>query len=75
MRKQLIRERKKLMKTINSNPKNYICCICNCEFTGYGNNPQPISQNPKDRCCDNCNQTVVIPERIKRLLAGLSARG
>ena len=75
MRKQLIRERKKLMETINTNLKNYICCICHCEFSDYGNNPQPISQNPKDRCCDNCNQTVVIPERINRIFAGLSARG
>ena len=46
--------------------KTYTCCICGRKFHGYGNNPQPVSQNPKERCCDACNRAVVIPERIKR---------
>ena len=29
------------------------CCICGCEFTGYGNNPFPLSNT--GRCCDECN--------------------
>ena len=40
------------------------CCICGCEFIGYGNNPYPIKE--EGRCCDECNMKV-IEERIKRL--------
>ena len=61
--------------TFGSNPKNYTCCICKRKFTNYGNNPQPISQNPKDRCCDACNKNVVMVERIKRHSMGLPMRG
>ena len=61
--------------TFGSNPKNYTCCICERKFTDYGNNPQPISQNPKDRCCDACNKNVVMVERIKRHSMGLPMRG
>ena len=43
------------------------CSICGKEYTHWGNNAQPIN---KGRCCDNCNQTVVVPERIKRMLQG-----
>lgn len=42
--------------------KKYICCICGKEFEGYGNNPAPIKG---DRCCDDCNKSVVIPARLK----------
>ena len=48
--------------TFGSNPKNYTCCICKRKYFDYGNNPQPISQNPKDRCCNACNQNVVLVE-------------
>ena len=42
------------------------CCICNKEIEDkWGNNPYPVSKNQKDRCCNKCNETVVIPERIK----------
>ena len=61
--------------TFGSNPKNYTCCICKRKFSDYGNNPQPISQNPKDRCCDACNKEVVIVERLMRHAAGLPMRG
>lgn len=61
--------------TFGSNPKNYTCCICKRKFSDYGNNPQPISQNPKDRCCDACNKEVVIVERLMRHVAGLPMRG
>lgn len=61
--------------TFGSKPKNYTCCICKRKFTNYGNNPQPISQNPKDRCCDACNKDVVMVERIKRHAMGLPMRG
>jgi len=61
--------------TIFSNPKNYTCCICRRKFNDYGNNPQPVSQNPKERCCDECNRTVVLAARFQRYFAGLPMRG
>lgn len=41
------------------------CCICGQEFTGYGNNPYPVSYRGK--CCDECNSTIVIPKRLEQL--------
>lgn len=31
----------------------------------FGNNPWPLSDNENDRCCDECNDYKVIPERIR----------
>ena len=47
--------------------ENPVCCFCGriCE-NKWGNNPWPLG-GPKDRCCDECDWTVVIPERMKRL--------
>lgn len=42
-----------------------ICCICGCEYTGYGNNAEPVM---KGRCCDKCNVSIVIPQRMKEWL-------
>ena len=44
-----------------------ICCICGQEFTGYGNNPYPVNSDEDARCCDDCNDTVVIPARLGEL--------
>lgn len=44
----------------------FVCCICGNEFEGFGNNPYPICEDSRERCCDNCNSSVVIPERIMR---------
>lgn len=53
-----------------------ICCLCGepCEpwptfddqffGHGFGHNPAPLGQWP-DRCCNNCNETRVIPARIE----------
>lgn len=38
------------------------CIICGKEFTGCGNNAEPIK---KGVCCDECNINVVIPLRVK----------
>jgi hypothetical protein len=38
------------------------CVICGKEIIGYGNNAEPVA---KGRCCDVCNITVVIPERLR----------
>lgn len=37
------------------------CVICGKEYTGYGNNAEPVS---KGRCCDKCNEEQVIPARL-----------
>lgn len=37
------------------------CCICGCEFSGFGNKPDPF---PGERCCDDCDNRFVIPARI-----------
>jgi|SRR5215475_7656406 len=44
--------------------KPHECCICEKEFTGWGNNPEPIKRYP-DRCCNRCNNNIVIPWRVQ----------
>ena len=44
-----------------------VCCLCGQEIDGYGNNPEPISTNEDDRCCDSCNLEKVIPARLEQL--------
>jgi len=45
------------------------CCLCDKEVEGYGNNPRPLPiKNENDQCCDECNQTKVIPARIELLI-------
>jgi hypothetical protein len=39
------------------------CILCGTPFNGMGHNPYPIKQ--QGFCCDTCNFTKVIPERIK----------
>jgi len=40
-----------------------ICVICKQKYAGFGNNAEPIT---KGRCCDKCNLTIVLPERVKQ---------
>lgn len=47
---------------------HYNCCFCKREYTGYGNNPYPVSLDSADICCDDCNKSIVIPARINQLL-------
>jgi len=42
----------------------FTCCICDNIFQGYGNNPEPISDDEDGVCCDNCNGMYVIPLRM-----------
>lgn len=42
--------------------EKHMCCICGKEFTGYGNNPEPVKESGV--CCDECNADKVIPARI-----------
>lgn len=46
--------------------EKFICVICKKEFEGFGNNPDPISQ--KGQCCNGCNNSKVIPARLKQIL-------
>lgn len=43
---------------------NRICCLCGKKMEyEFGNNPFPLKKT--GTCCNNCNYTKVIPERIK----------
>lgn len=44
--------------------KTKICCLCGEEYKGYGNNPEPLASFTR-KCCDKCNQELVIPARMK----------
>ena len=41
------------------------CSICGQTVVGYGNNARPVNGG---RCCDECNDTVVIPARIMQIV-------
>lgn len=49
--------------------KGFICCLCGERKMGwgdkkqYGNNPSPIKH--RGECCEDCNNSIVIPRRIK----------
>lgn len=40
-----------------------VCCICGKSFDGYGYNPVPIES--AGVCCRACNDTLVIPRRLR----------
>jgi len=40
------------------------CSICHKPYTGFGHHAEPVN---KGRCCDVCNDRVVIPIRIRRM--------
>lgn len=42
------------------------CSLCGDTFIGMGNNPEPLAEF-EDRCCDDCNTMLVIPERLKNM--------
>ena len=46
------------------NQNKQTCCICGNEFEGYGNNPSPIVNREGARCCDLCNELIVLPNRL-----------
>jgi len=43
---------------------SYTCVICGSRQEGYSNNAQPIMRG---KCCDECNETKVIPARLKEI--------
>lgn len=40
--------------------EEHICCICGEKFLGYGNNPYPLVKKEGARCCDACNEKVIL---------------
>ena len=53
-------------KLLSSTSGRKTCSICKFPLVGFGNNPQPVSPlKVSDRCCDDCNNTVVVPLRFK----------
>ena len=40
--------------------KLLFCNLCGSEIVGYGNNPEPLSSHPSERCCDLCNFAYVL---------------
>jgi hypothetical protein len=38
-----------------------VCVICGKPIIGWGNNAEPVKTG---RCCDLCNNNVVIPRRL-----------
>ena len=52
------------------------CCICKGEIGKkgswtQGNNAEPVKSG---RCCDVCNETLVIPARIKKIRIDIKTR-
>lgn len=39
------------------------CVLCRKKIEGFGCNPCPLAE--KGKCCNNCDNTKVIPERIR----------
>ena len=47
--------------------EKFVCCLCGKTIEGWGNNPWPVSKGENDRCCGECNCTLVIPARLARM--------
>lgn len=43
----------------------HTCSICGKYYEGYGNSAQPINNG---RCCNNCDNTIVTPRRMKDVI-------
>ena len=42
-----------------------VCCFCKKDAGQYGNNPDPVMDGTKHRCCDKCNLKIVLPARFR----------
>jgi hypothetical protein len=42
------------------------CSICEAPYSGFGHNAWPVNGR---RCCDDCNEKVVIPARFRAFTA------
>lgn len=49
----------------NKKDRNYNCCFCGKEIPFMeSHNPSPADTDPGNRCCVDCNYSIVIPSRI-----------
>lgn len=46
--------------------RRFTCCLCGSDWIGWGNNPDPLG-DVTDKCCDFCNQSKVIPARLRQM--------
>ena len=45
------------------------CCLCGDAIVGGGHNPAPLSTvKASDKCCGDCNDTLVVPFRISLVM-------
>ena len=62
-------------KQARDHMKNKKCCLCGNDieikrtpegeiYWSDGNNPEPLAKSENDRCCDVCNEALVIPARL-----------
>lgn len=51
-----------------------ICVLCGNLITGYGHNPEPLKSFHDGRACDICQDVLILPARLRRLVAQLPPR-
>jgi len=61
-----IKERLELLEkeVFNEDDEDHKCCFCQTNYGKYGNSPYPLVIENHKRCCDNCNQSIVLPYRL-----------
>ncbi len=58
--------------TMEERIKNHVCCFCEGELEHtegqkpetWGNDPSNACTHEKARCCNHCNESIVIPVRV-----------
>ena len=62
------KENKMVTQRVTHKGEDYwSCSICGNFFSGYGNNPDPVTSGEDDECCNDCNYSKVLPARIELL--------
>lgn len=62
-----------MSSTIRDDVRYFDCCLCGAIFSGYGNNPEPMTDldgeafDDEEECCIDCNNTKVIPFRMREM--------
>ena len=62
-------KKRRKIKMTEGTLQRQTCCICGERFIGWGNNPWPVVTDEEARCCDECNNTRVIPARIAQMFS------
>jgi hypothetical protein len=57
-----------MRESVNELKETGTCCLCGKAYESCGNNPWPLGNVESDRCCRECDQTLVLPARIKNCL-------